>query len=76
MDAAGFIQWLNRMKLQQTDAAILLGLSHRAISYYVSGERRIKLPVVLACEAYEFWPRLRASIPERLARGYRRAGSI
>lgn len=62
-----FIQWRTRMELDQFQAAKLLGVSPRSITYYETGGRGIKLTVTLACIALENWPWLRAKIPELLA---------
>lgn len=62
-----FYLWRIRMGLDQFQAAKLLGISPRSITYYETGGRGIKLTVTMACIALEHWPWLREKIPELLA---------
>lgn len=68
--AQQFIDWRNRLGLKQTDAAILLGITLRSVTYYETGGRAISWPTTVACFCYEHFPELKTSIPELLERGY------
>jgi DNA-binding XRE family transcriptional regulator len=69
MTAQDFIDWRTRLGLKQTDAAILLGVGLRSITYYETGGREIDWSKTVVCYCFEHWPELRAQIPDLLEEG-------
>jgi len=68
MTADEFREWRTRLILSQSEAALLLGISTRCVSYYETGGRNIDWRTTVACHAFEEWPKLRAVIPAILER--------
>lgn len=63
--------WRKRLGLDQSQAAKILGITPRLITYYEAGDRKVTWRTTVACYAFEHWPHLRAMIPELLAKGER-----
>lgn len=52
-DAAEFLRWRRRHGLSLGAVAEALGLSHRRVAGYASGERAVPRTVLLACKGWE-----------------------
>jgi len=52
-DTVEFVRWRWKHGLSLTKAAEALGLSRRAVAYYVSGEQPVPRTVLLACKGWE-----------------------
>jgi hypothetical protein len=63
MNADAFKAWRVRLELSQQEAAWLLDISVRLISYYENGGRNIDWRTHVACHSFEQWPTMRALIP-------------
>jgi predicted transcriptional regulator len=64
MTPAQMRAWRARLRVSRAAAAVLLGMSERALANYEGGERRIPRVVELACERVELGAAARRLMPK------------